>query len=205
MTVLEAARPVAPAQEAEPGAPSAPRHALAVATGFAIAAASLVMASLLGAYLSAAGAADVWPPQGVVVPNVALLATYASLLLASLTAQWTLAALSSADRRHMYLAVGLTLVFGGAFVNGMTFSWAQLELVAGSSAYADAVYAVTVTHLLLVVSAMLVSVVVGFRALAGQDSTRHRELVACATAWWHFVVAAGSVVWFVVWFLEREL
>ncbi len=209
MTITaEEPRAVVLAQETPPppAAPAAPRYALSVATGLAIAAATMLMGGLLGYYLALRQAAETWPPQGVVIPNVALVATYGALLLSSLTAQWSVSALTSRDRRHLYLAIAMTVLLGGAFINGLTFCWARLALVAGTGfEYADIVYAITVTHLLLVVTAMVVYVLVGFRVLAGQASDRQRELVVCATAWWHFVVVVGLIVWWTLWFAERVL
>jgi cytochrome c oxidase subunit 3 len=111
-------------------------------------------------------------------------------------------ALSSRDRRSMYVALGLTLLLGLAFVNAMSFTWSQLGMVAGADAFSTTVYALTVTHLLVLVAAHVALLVVGFRALGGQFSPRNREMVVSVAAFWHFAVAMGLVVWYAVWFLE---
>jgi heme/copper-type cytochrome/quinol oxidase subunit 3 len=75
-------------------------------------------------------------------------------------------------------------------------------MVAGGDSYANTVYAITVAHTVAVVGAILLFVVMGFRALGGQFGPRNAEFVQAAALFWHFVAAMGAVIWFLVWFLE---
>ena len=189
--------------------PAAPeprrRNTILVATMFVIAAATMLIAGLIGGYLQARdateAAGELWPPEGVALPNVPLLVAYLTLLMSSVTAQWAVSAIKVGARRQMFVAIGITLVLGLSFVNALSFSWTQLALVAGESPYANAVYAVSVTHLFLVLGAHVLFLVMGFRALGGQFSPRNAEFVSAAAAFWHFTVAAGAVVWWFLWFL----
>ncbi len=191
-----------------PPAPEPPRRGRVVLVGTvaAIAAGVMLFGGLLAAYFSARdlaeAAGEAWPPQDVVLPNVPLFMAYLTLLMSSVTAQWSVSALAARDRRTMYVAIGLTLVLGLAFVNALSFSWSQLGLAAGTSSYADTVYAVTVSHLLVVIAAHVAVLVMGFRALGGQFSPRKRELVAAAVGFWHFSSLIGLVIWYCLWFLE---
>lgn len=191
-----------------PPAPEAPRRGRVVLVGtlLAIAAGVMLFGGLLAAYFSvrdaATAAGEAWPPDDVVLPNVPLFVGYLTLLMSSVTAQWSVSALASRDRRSMYVAIGLTLGLGLAFVNALSFSWGQMGLEAGSGSFASMVYAVTVPHLVVVVAAHVGFVVMGFRALGGQFSPRGRELVAAAAAFWHFATLAGLVIWYCLWFLE---
>ena len=192
------------------GLPRAPEirrpNTVLVGTYFAIAAGIMLFAGLLGVYEAlrdrATDQGAAWVPEGVALPNVALVVAYGTLLMSSVTAQWSVAAIRMGDRRQMYLAVGTTVLLGAAFVNALTFCWSQLGLAAGETDFANTVYALTVTHLLAVVAALVFFVVMGFRALGGQFSPRNTEFVRAATAFWHFAVAAGLTIWVVVWFLE---
>jgi heme/copper-type cytochrome/quinol oxidase subunit 3 len=171
----------------------------------AIAAGAMLMAGLLASYFAARNAVlngkGTWGlPRGT-MPNSALAVTYGALFLSSFTAQWAVSAIKDGERRHVYVAVGTTILLGVAFVNGLTFSYTQLGLVAGKSAYADYVYAVSGTHLALVLAGLLVMVITGFRVLGGQPGPNNRELVASSVALWHFVVFAGVVVWWCLFFL----
>ena len=177
-----------------------------VGTFLAIAAGTMLIGALLGGWLAARDAAltagSPWLREGFELPNLALAVTYSTLLMSSFTAQWAVYAASHDDRKNLYVALGITIVLGLAFINGLSFVYDQLGLEAGLTDVATFTYAVTVTHLLLVVAAMILFVVMGFRALTGQVSARRRELVAAAASFWHFTVLAGAAVYLVVFFFE---
>jgi heme/copper-type cytochrome/quinol oxidase subunit 3 len=197
----------APRTPAVPGASDRPRP-LVVATFLVIAAGVMLFAGLLGNYGSARSAAmaagEPWVPDTVLLPNVALAVTYLSLAMSSVTAQWSVAAIISGARTQLYVAVGLTLVLAAAFINGLTFCWQRLALPAGDGGFATWMYALTVTHLVVLIAAMALFVVLGFRALGGQFSRDDRQFVDCAAAFWHFSVAAGAAIWFTIWLLEGK-
>jgi len=182
------------------------RKVLLVGTLFVIAAGTVLIGALLAGYFSARdmvqAAGEPWPPEEVLLPNVPLFMGYLTLLMSSFTAQWAVSAITGRDRRQMYVAIGLTFLLGLAFVNALSFSWSQLGVAAESSRFATTMFAVTVTHLLVVIAAHIGFVVMGFRALGGQFSPDNREFVVSAAAFWHFSVAAGLVVWYCIWFLE---
>jgi heme/copper-type cytochrome/quinol oxidase subunit 3 len=188
-----------------PAPPAHRRNVVLIGSLLAIAAGTTLVGGLLGIYFaardSAQAANQAWPPDGVDLPNVPLAVAYGTLLMSSFTAAWAAAALRIDDRRQAYLAVGLTIAFGLLFINALSFSWQQLGIVSGDGAFADAVWAVTGVHALLVVAVIVLFVVVGFRVLGGQFSPRNRELVLAAGAFWHFVVAAGAAVYWCLWFL----
>jgi heme/copper-type cytochrome/quinol oxidase subunit 3 len=190
-----------------PGASDRPRP-LVVATFLVIAAGVMLFAGLLGSYGAARSGAmargETWLPDTVLLPNVPIAVTYLSLLMSSVTAQWSVAAIISGARNQLYLAVGITLVLAAAFINGLTFVWQRVGLGAGDGDFATWVYALTVTHLIVVVAAMVLFLVLGFRALGGQFSRSDRQFVDCAAAFWHFAVAAGVAIWIAVWFMEGK-
>jgi heme/copper-type cytochrome/quinol oxidase subunit 3 len=84
----------------------------------------------------------------------------------------------------------------------MTFCWTEIGLGADSSPYALHMYSVSVVHTLLVIAAVAMMVVVGFRVFGGSFTPRNSEPVAAAVIFWDFVVVAGVVVWWCLWFLE---
>ena len=187
-------------------APPTPRHALLVATFLAIAVGTVLMGGLLAGYFEARHAVLAankrWGPANPGdLPNVGLAVSYAALLLSAGTAQWALRAIKDDERRHTALAIGVTLLLGAAFVNGLSFCYTQLGLRAGDDGFANQIYAVTATHLVLVLVAMGFFAVMGFRVLGGQFGPRNAEFVASATAFWHFVVVTGFAVWWSLWFL----
>jgi cytochrome c oxidase subunit 3 len=189
-----------------PAAPAPRRNVALVGTMFAIAAGLMLMGALLASYFGARQvvhhSGKAWVPDGVSLPNVALFITYVTLLMSSFTAQWVVSAVKLDDRRQAYVAIGLTLLFGAAFINGLTFCWGQLLAGAGDGAFADRMFAVTGVHLILVIAAIVYFVVMAFRVLGGQFGPRNSEVVVGAVAFWHFIVFAGLAVWWCIWFLE---
>ena len=181
------------------------RNVMLVGTMLVIVAGVTLFGGLLAAYFSARNATleagGTWAPEPGALPNAALAVTYSALFLSSFTAQWALSAIKVNERRQAYVAVGVTLLLAAAFINGLSFCWGELHLIADADLYADYVYAITVVHLFVVIAAMLVFVVMGFRVFGGQFHARNAEFVASAAAFWHFMVAAGITVWWCLWFL----
>ncbi|MDQ3385226.1 MAG: hypothetical protein M3503_04320 [Actinomycetota bacterium] len=181
-------------------------HLMMVGTFLAIAAGTMLIGSLLAGWLAARDVAltagSPWLREGVTIPNLAVAVTYLTLLMSSFTAQWAVYSAKTDDRKNLYVALGITLLLGLAFINGLSFVFDQLGLEAGMTDVATHTYAVTVSHLLLVLAAIVLFVVMGFRALTGQVSARRLELVASAAAFWHFTVLAGAAVYLVVFFFE---
>lgn len=182
------------------------RNVLLVGSLLASAAGAALIGALLGGYFNARDLAQdnnvAWPPDGQVLPNVALFVVYIGLLLSGFTAVWAHAAIKMDDRRQAYLAFASTIGLGLLFINGMSFCWTRLGLVAGSSPFATHVYAVTVVHLVIVVLAIVLWVVVGFRVLGGQLSPSSAEPVVAAIVFWLFAVGSGLVIWYGLWFIE---
>jgi len=203
MTVMTTSEAHAPM----PVAPAPRRHVALVGTVFAIGAGAMLIGGLLASYF---GARQNIQDQGgtwvdtakLTLPNVPLAVTYVSLFMSSFTAQWAVSAIKLNDRRQAFTAMGVTLLLAAAFINGITFCWAQVGAAAGDGGFGDHMYAVTAVHLLLVVGAIVLFTVMGFRALGGQFGPDNAEFVMSAAAFWHFVVVAGVAVWWCIWFLE---
>ena len=181
------------------------RHVMLVGTMLTIAAGVSLFGGLLAAYFATrnatVSAGGTWGPAAGDLPNAALAVTYSSLLLSSFTAQWAVSAIKTNERVQAYVAVGVTLLLGGAFINGLTFCWGQVGLVAGKDDFGTYVWAITGVHLFVVIAAMVYFAVMGFRVFGGQFHARNSEFVASAAAFWHFAVFAGGAVWWSVWFL----
>jgi heme/copper-type cytochrome/quinol oxidase subunit 3 len=189
-----------------PAAPPARRGTTLTGAILAIVAGTMLMAGLLAAYFATRNATrasgGTWGLASPAMPNAALAVTYGALFLSSFTAQWAVSAIKVGERRQTYVAIGTTMLLGVAFVNGLTFCYTQLKLTAGKSAYADMAYVVSGTHVVLVLAALVLFLVMGFRVLGGQPGAANAELVMGSVAVWHFVVFAGVAVWWCLWFLQ---
>src|SRR5687768_2631343 len=161
--------------DAVPATPPAPAPArprvLFIGTSLATAATVMAFAGLIGIYLSARAAAlsigDPWLPEGAVIPltppNMALL----TLVLSAITMQWAVDAVGKHDRPHAYLALGITLLFGAAYLNAMSFLFTQMGMSIRDSEAAVLIYVITGAHMAMVGAAMIFAVVMGFRTLGG--------------------------------------
>lgn len=102
--------------------------------------------------------------------------------------------MSNNDRVNTALALGVSLLFGAAFLNQSVF----LFTVAGvtlAQPEGKLFYAVTGAHMAMVIAAMVFVVFVAFRALGGQYSSRNPDGVSAAAVFWDAMVAVYAVVW----------
>ena len=183
-------------------APTRPR-VLMVATAFGVTAAAVLFVTLVGVYLTLraeAGGTAEWLPEGVSLPLVPANMALITLLMSSVSIQWAITAMGRNDRKHAYLALGLTLLFGLAYINSAVFYVGQLGIGIGDGAYGVVVYAMYGTHIALAIASIVFLVATAFRALGGQYSPRDREGLAASAVAWHAMVAGyvlilATVVW----------
>jgi len=60
------------------------------------------------------------------------------------------------------------------------------------------IYALTGANIAMTIVAMIFLILMGFRALAGQYTSRHHDGIAAAALYWHSMVAVYALVWYVV-------
>lgn len=184
-----------------PPAPPRPR-VLMVGTAFATAGVLMVFAGLLGTYLfqraAAVSAGDTWLPEGVVVPLQQPTVMLFTLIAASVTVQWAVYSVAHNDKLNSYLALGLTLIFGFAFINMASYLYTLMSLDIAASNQAVLIYTITGAQLAMVIAGMLFVAVSSFRALAGQETSSAHDGVSSAALFWHATVALYFVIWLVV-------
>ncbi|UDY34077.1 cytochrome c oxidase subunit 3 [Dermatobacter hominis] len=183
-------------------APQQPRRReLLFGTAFATAGVVAVMATLIGYYLAArnAGGADWFAANNIPLtqPNMQAL----TLAMSVITMQWAVYSIARDDRGHTYLALGVTLLLGAAFVNQTTFLYKQAAVVL-DQAEGPLFYAVTGGSLAMVVAGMIFIALMAFRALGGQFSSRQPDGIAAAAVFWYASVAVYAVVWVAVYVMK---
>jgi cytochrome c oxidase subunit 3 len=131
-----------------------------------------------------------------------------TMVFASFTVQWAHWAISRNDRRHTYIALGLTAIFGAAVLNSQIYVYQELPLPidgggdADASRYAVLFYAVTGTFVALLVAGIVFAAVMAFRTLGGRYSARDNEGLAATALYWHVLTAVFSAVWYVVYVVK---
>jgi cytochrome c oxidase subunit 3 len=181
--------------------PASRRRELLFATAFVSAGVIMTMLTLVGVYLAARNALGETFLEGSKIPltqgNVQML----TLVMSAITMQWAVYAISRDDRTHAYLALGVTLLLGLAFVNQSTFLFRQAN-VASSAPGGTLFYAVTGTNLAMIVAGLAFIVLMAFRALAGQFSSRQPDGISAAAVYWYACVAMYAVVWIAVYIMK---
>ncbi|MFM7509233.1 MAG: heme-copper oxidase subunit III [Actinomycetota bacterium] len=186
--------------EIEP-APPLRRRELLFATAFGTAGVVMVFVTLIGAYLAARNAAgDLWL-EGSRIPLTQANMQMATLVMAAVTMQWAVYSISRDDRLHTYLALGVTLLLGAAFVNQTTFLIKQANVVLAEPGGA-LFYSVVGFQTAMVVAGLVFVVIMAFRVLAGQFSSRQPDGLSAAAVYWYACVATYAVVWIAVYVMK---
>jgi cytochrome c oxidase subunit III len=183
-----------------PGTPPR-RRELLFGTAFATAGVLMCMVTLVGVYLAArnAGGADWFATNKIPLtqPNMQML----TMVMSVFTMQWAVYSISRDDRPHTLLALGVTLLLGAAFINQTTFLYKQAG-VTMAQAEGPVFYAVTGGQLAMTIAGLIFIVLMGFRALGGQFSSRQPDGISAAAVYWYACVAMYAVVWVAVYIMK---
>jgi heme/copper-type cytochrome/quinol oxidase subunit 3 len=171
-----------------------------------------LIGGMLAAYVhlrdAAGGATPVWLPDDVIIPEVATNIMLITMVFGSFTVQWAYWSISHNDRRHTYMALALTAVFGVAVLNAQIYVYQELALPIANpddpaaSRYAMLFYAVTGTFIALLVAGILFAGVMTFRTLGGRYSARDNEGLAATALYWHVLTAVFAAVWYVIYVVK---
>jgi cytochrome c oxidase subunit III len=181
--------------------PVRPRTLLvgATVTAMACAAALLGLIALYTQVRSEQLASEgTWLPEDSIIPLTPGNMGMATLLMSAVTAAWAVYALRNDDRPHAYLALGVTLLFGVAFITDTAYLWQQANLGIRDSLAAVLIYTITGGHIAMTIGGLLFLTVMGFRALGGQLTGRQAEGMYAAVLFWLITIGVYSVVWYAI-------
>jgi heme/copper-type cytochrome/quinol oxidase subunit 3 len=173
------------------------RRELLFGTAFATAGVAMAIIALIGNYIATRDLAGVtWLADNqfsLTQPNMQLV----TLGMSVVTMQWAVWSISRDDRYHTYLALGVTLLLGIAFVNQTSFLYSEAGITI-SQPEGPLFYAVTGGHLAMVVAGILFIILMAFRTMGGQYSSRQPDGISAAAIFWYAAVALYAVIWFAV-------
>ncbi len=196
MATATAVSPLATATAPEPRRP----RVLFVGAAFGAAASALVVLTTLAVYLQVRGdlvaSGSATFPEDTVLPLTPGGMGMVTLSMSVITVAWAVWALRRDDRPHAYLAIGLTLLFGVAFVNTTVYLYQQLALPLTASSTGALLYIVTGTHLVMVVVGLVFLTVMGFQSLGGQLTGRDAEGMSAAALYWYVTVAVYTAIYY---------
>jgi heme/copper-type cytochrome/quinol oxidase subunit 3 len=184
-----------------PAAPPARPRVLLVGTVLASVGTFMAFAGLVGYYVQARSGVlakgGSWLPDGVSIPltpgNIAM----ATMLLSGVTIWWAVDSVGRNDRKSAYLALGVTIFFGLAVINAVTFLYTQMHLPVTTTA-GVLVYALTGAQLAMIVAGLVFAAVMTFRTLGGEYQGRDREGLIAAAVFWYATIAVFAVIWLAV-------
>ena len=200
--------PVYPAL-APPPPPARPRVLL---VGTLLGSAAMVMAyvGLIGTYLTLrasfladqaamdAGDRLPWLPETVTIPLSPPNMAAVTLLMSVVTVHWAHHAIRNDDRPNSYVALGLTLVFGLAFINSAIYLFTQMGATIGGSVVELMLFAIGGFHIATIIVGIVFVALVAFRTLGGQYSGRDSEGLGAAALYWDAAVLVYLVSWLAV-------
>jgi cytochrome c oxidase subunit III len=196
-TTSTAVSPIATAPAPEPRRP----RTLLIGSAFGSVGAALVVLTTLAVYLQVrddylSGGGSSAVPEEFVLPLTPGGMGMVTLLMSLVSMSWAVWSLRRDDRPHAYLAVGLTLLFGIAFINATVYLYQQIQLPLAFSGLGALLYIVTGAHLVMVVVGLVFVAVMGFQSLGGQLTGRDADGMSAAALYWYVTVAVYSVIYY---------
>ncbi|MBV8161462.1 MAG: heme-copper oxidase subunit III [Acidimicrobiia bacterium] len=176
-----------------------PRGVANVATALFVAGEFMVLCGLVAAYYALRAESFKWPPVGLgtYLPTMVAL----TMGMTAVTIQWAVWAIRHNDQRTCLAALGITIFFAFAILNGQWYELAHLDFDVAAHTYGTFVYVLTGFHMANVIAGLLVLGVVLVRAAGGEFSADDHDTLTAAAIFWQFVNVAGLMA-FAVLFLH---
>jgi len=191
---------LSPLATAPAPAPRRPR-VLLVGSAFGAVSSALVVLTLLAVYLQVRddfldSGGTGGTPDDFILPLTPGGMGMVTLLMSVVTVSWAVWALRRDDRPHAYLAIGITLLLGIAFINATVYLYQSLALPLTFSGLGGLLYVVTGSHLVMTVVGMGFVAVMGFQSLGGQLTGRDAEGMSAAALYWYVNVAVYAAIYY---------
>jgi len=159
----------------------------------------MFFAGLFAAYFNVRANSPVWPPEGNehfrVANEIALpLIITTILIISSFTCQLAVWSIRKGDRAGLIRNIAVTVVLGVIFLIGQGYDYTQLGFTLADGTFGTTFFTLTGFHGAHVLGGVLMLSVVLYRAMAGQFSSKHHDMVEAVSLYWHFV----DVVWIVL-------
>jgi len=192
---------VVSASTAPPAPPLRPRTLLVgtvlVATSFAVA-----IFTMVGIYLArrsdVLNTGEKWLPKGSVIPLPQPNMMFFTMLLGCFTAAWAVYALRRDDRQNSYVALGVSTLLAFAYVVQATYLFSISNVpVAAPLGQGVLFWAISGTHLAMVLGGMAFMALMALRAIFG-SFRNNPEGVTAAAVYWSITTGVYAVVWFAV-------
>lgn len=186
---------------ARPAPPARPR-VLVTGTVLASAATAMVFAGMIGLYLHIRSATIAeegqWLPRGVEMPLTPANMAMITLAMSAVIMQWAVYSIGNNDRRSTYIAMGVAVVMGVAYINEIAFYYSQMGRLTVREPVGMLIFGITGAHLVMAGAAIVFVALMAFRTLGGQYSARDREGIVAASVFWYLMVAVYAAIWYAI-------
>ena len=175
-----------------------PRNTLTMGVLFLASSGTMLFGALIAAYLHLRRLTDRWPPEGVRLDLYLGNMLIITMVLSAVSMEWACHALRKDERRQASAGLGMTIGFGVAFLNLLSYSAGRAPFDAASHPYGLVVTA------MVMLAGIAVGVGVSFvtltllRVSGRQLTAADPSLIRATACYWHFAVAVCIAVWYTV-------
>ena len=194
---------------APPAQATRPRMLL-VGTALASAATLMGFLAMVGLYVGyrqeILARGETWLPSGVVIPLTQPNMMLATWSLASVIVLWAIFAMRNDDRANTYIAIGVVMVLGFAYIAQTAYLLSLMDLPlypTGDDALDTLLrpplfYGIIGSHIVMTLTAMAYLASTGLRSLGGQYSSKDLEGLYGSAMFWFTTYVAYLIMWFAI-------
>ncbi len=141
---------------------------------------------------------ETWLPRGSRIPLPQPNMMFFTLLLSCVTLAWAAWGLRRDDHQNAYLALGLTTLLAFAYVVQASYLFTLTNITVDAVAGQGVLFwAISGTHLAMVLAGLVFLALMTFRALSG-NFRRIPDGITAAGVYWYITVGVYSVIWYAV-------
>ena len=173
-----------------------PRAIANVATALFVAGDFMALCALVAGYYAVRSQAFKWPPVnlGTYLPTMIAL----TMVMTAVTVQWAMWSIRRNDQRTTLAALGITIFFALAVLNGQWYELAHLKFGPAANTYGTFVYLLTGFHMVNVIAGIVALGSVLARTVGGQFHADDHDTLTAVTVFWQFTNVAGLVAYSVL-------
>ena len=173
-----------------------PRGIANVATALFVAGEFMALSGLVAAYYAVRAQAFRWPPVGLGTYLPTMIAI--TMVMTAVTIQWAIWSIRHNDQRTCLAALGITIFFAFAVLNGQWYELSHLKFGPAAHTYGTFVYVLTGFHMVNVIAGIVVLGTILGRTIAGEFSAEDHDTLTAAAVFWQFANVAGLVAYSVL-------
>jgi heme/copper-type cytochrome/quinol oxidase subunit 3 len=160
-------------------------------------------AALIGVYVlqraEVIATGERWLPEGVDIPLTQPNFMAVTMGMSALSMLWAVYASRTSDRANTLIALGLTLLFGFAFISQTFFLLTLMDMpIADSGVQGWLIWAIVGSHVAVVAAGLAWVLGAVIRTIGGHLSLRDQESIVGATMFWFVAVGVYLVIWYAI-------